>query len=176
MRFTTAALACLLFAAPAHAADLSTMDCVGEKLDAAVRTQIEADVTRNLGESGKRPSYDPSVSKGLSTAAGACAAAHKWSPAAAKAAGTYALARIGMPIAQRVIKEHGFDPDAFEAAFQALPHKTRDKPLATADLQKLVVSLVTDEAQQTRENAELVGEYLLFLSTLQYAAHDFSEG
>lgn len=161
---------------PAYAADLATIGCASEKLDAAVRAQIEADVARNMAESGKRPSYDPSVGKGLSAAASACAAEHQWSAAAAKAAGTYALARIGLPVAQRVLGERGFDAAAFEDAFQALPEEVRNRPLPTAEVQKLVVALVTDEAQQTRENAELVGEYLLFLSTVQYAAHDFSEG
>ena len=129
-----------------------------------------------MAESGKRPSYDPSVGKGLSAAASACASEHQWSAAAAKAAGTYALARIGLPVAQRVLGERGFDAAAFEDAFQALPEEVRKRPLPTAEVQKLVVALVTDEAQQTRENAELAGEYLLFLSTVQYAAHDFSEG
>ena len=54
MRFAAALALALVAAFPARAADLSTIDCVSQKLEMAVRTQIEGDVTRNLAESGKR--------------------------------------------------------------------------------------------------------------------------
>jgi hypothetical protein len=161
---------------PARAADLATIDCVAGKLDAALKAQIEADAARNLGEAGKRPSYDPSVSRGLNDAATACAKDNGWLPAATKAAGIYALAKIGMPVAQRVVAERGFDPAALEDQFQALPEDTRNRVLTAAENQDLIRAAVTDEAKQTRENAELLAEFFAFLSTLQYAAHDFSAG
>jgi hypothetical protein len=34
---------------------------------------------------------------------------------------------------------------------------------------------VTEEAKQTRENAELLAEYFAFLSSIQYASYDFSQ-
>lgn len=171
------AIAALLLAAmPAHAADLSTLDCVAAKLDAAVRSQIEADAARNLGESGKRPSYDASVGKGLSAAAAKCATENKWSAAAAKAAGIYALAKLGLPVAQRIVGEHGFDAAALEDRFQALAEDVRNRPLTAAENQGMIRESVTEEAQQTRENAELLAEYFAFLSTLQYAAWDFARG
>jgi hypothetical protein len=169
-----AAAAILAWAAPAHAADLATIDCVGQKLDAAVRAQVEADAVRNLGESGKRPSYDASVGEGLRTAAAACAKEHGWSPAAARAAGLYAMAKIGLPVAQRLVAERGFDPAALEDRFQELPEDNRNRPLTAQENQALIRSAVTDEAQQTRENAELLAEYFSFLGTIQYAAFDFS--
>ena len=173
---TILAAAVLLFAAlPAAAADLATIDCVGQKLDAAARAKVEADAARNLDETGKRPSYDPAVSAGLRTAAAACAKEHKWSAAAAKAAASYALAKIGLPTAQRVIGERGFDSAALEDRFQGLAEDKRNRPLSAADAQALVIASVTEEAQQTRENAELLGEYFMFLSTLQYAAFDFAQ-
>lgn len=162
-------------AAPAHAADLATIDCVSGKLDAAVRAQLEADAARNLAESGKRPSYDPSVAKGLGTAARACAAAHGWSPGARRAASVYALARIGLPVAQRVLGERGFEPAGLEDQFQALPEEARNKPLTAEDARKLVIAAVPDEERQTRENAELLNEFFAYLSTLQYASVDFSQ-
>jgi len=170
-----AAVAALAWAVPANAADLATIDCVGQNLEAPVRAQIEADAARNLAESGKRPSYDPSVGEGLRTAAAACAKEHGWSAAAAKAAGLYALAKIGLPVARRVVDEHAFDAAALEDRFQALPAETRNRPLTAEESQALVREAVTDEAQQTRENAELLAEYFAFLGTIQYAAFDFSE-
>ncbi|WP_404338675.1 hypothetical protein AB2M62_06585 [Sphingomonas sp. MMS12-HWE2-04] len=173
---TIAAAALLVAAMPAQAADLSTMDCVAKKLVPALRTQIEADTARNLGESGKRPSYDPSVGKGLSAAADACVTENKWSAGAARAASIYALAKVGLPVAQRVLAERGFDPAALEDQFQALPEETRDRPLTAVESQGLIRAAVTQELQQTRENAELLAEYFAFLSTLQYAAWDFAQG
>ncbi|WP_213980767.1 hypothetical protein [Sphingomonas sp. dw_22] len=172
----TALLAAGAISAPVHAADLATIDCVAGKLDAAVKAQIEADAARNLGEAGKRPTYDPSVSRGLNDAATACAKDNGWTPAATKAAGIYALARIGVPVAQRVVGERGFDSAALEDQFQALPEETRDRPLTAAENQELIKAAVTDEDKQTRENAELLAEFFAFLSTIQYAAHDFSVG
>lgn len=171
-----AALSASALALPARAAELSTLDCVSESLDAAVRTQIEADVARNMAASGQKPSYDAAVGTGLSAAVAKCGAQHQWSAAAARAAGIYALARIGMPIAQRVVGEGGFDPAALEDRFQALPEEVRNRPLSAAAVQDLVRESVTDEARQTRANAELLAEFFAFLGTLQYAAHDFSEG
>lgn len=177
MRFLV--LAALLAAAPgsAHAADLATIDCVAEKLAPAVRDQIDKDVARNMGDSATvRPSYDPSVGGGISEAARACATEHKWSDAALQAARIYALARLGLPIAEKAVVAQGFDPNALEAQFDALPEDARNRPLAKEDMQRLVIASVTEEAQQTRANAALLNKYFLFVSTVRYAAYDFSQG
>lgn len=173
MRILFAAL--LGTATPAHAADLATIDCVSGKLDAAVRAQIEADAARNLAESGKRPTYESSVAKGLGAAARACAGENGWPEAAARAAGVYALARIGLPVAQRVISERGFDAAALEDQFQALPEDARNHPLTADAARQLVIAAVPEEERQTRENAELLSEFFAYLSTLQYASYDFSQ-
>ncbi|AJP71406.1 hypothetical protein [Sphingomonas hengshuiensis] len=171
-----AALALAATALPAHAADLATLDCVVSKLDAAARSQIEADVVRNMAETGKRPTYAPAVKTALKEAATACATEHQWSNPAAGAAAIYALAKVGLPIAQRVVGERGFDAAALEDQFQALPEETRNRVLTAEENQALVRGAVTEEAQQTRENAELLNEYFAFLSTVQYAAQEFSQG
>ena len=163
-----------LAAAPACAADLATLDCVSTKLDAAVRSRIETEAAGALAEAGKRLTYSPAVGQGLSTAAKACAAEHKWTTAAAKAAGFYALAKIGLPLARKAVEEKGFEPAALEDQFQALPEDKRVRVLTAQDTQALIQAAVTEESQQTRANAELLGEYFSFLSTAQYAAHDFS--
>ncbi|UYY59158.1 hypothetical protein [Sphingomonas sp. S2-65] len=170
-----AALFLAASAVPASAADLATLDCVGAKLDAAVRSQIESEASSALAQAGKRLTYSPAVGQGLGTAAKACAAEHKWTAAAAKAAGFYALAKLGLPLARRAVEEKGFDAAALEDQFQALPEEKRVRVLTTQDTQALIQAAVTDEAQQTRANAELLAEYFSFLSTAQYAAHDFSE-
>lgn len=168
-----AAIGAATFAAPAAAADLATMDCVVGKLKPALQAQIEADVTRNLAAAAK-PSYDPSVATGLSNAAEECAVENKWSPAAVQAARIYTLAKIGWPIAQRVVGEKGFDAAMLEAQFQTLPEETRNRPLTTEEMQQLVISSVTEEAQQTRENAMLLNQFFSMLNTMQYASVQFA--
>jgi len=169
----TAAL--VLLATPAHAADLATIDCVAGKLGKDAVARLHADVSRNMTESGKRPSYDAGVGGSIASAAAACGLEHNWSEAAIKAARVYTLAKVGMPVAQRVIGQRGFDAAELEDRFQALPEETRNRPLTAAENQELIKASVTDEAKQTRENAELLAEYFAFLSTIQYASFDFSQ-
>lgn len=173
--FLIAALGATALVAPAHAADLATIDCVVGKLKPALTAQIGRDVVRNLGETGKRPSYDPSIGSGLRIAAQECAQEHGWSESAISAARVYTLAKLGWPIAQRIIGDKGFDAATLEDAFQQLPQEVRDRPLTSDAVQGLVIASVTDDSKKTRENAELLNEFFLFISTVQYAAHDFSE-
>jgi hypothetical protein len=175
MRSIACAALLLLAPLPARAADLATIDCVAGKIAAGLTARLHADVSRNMAESGKRPSYDPAVSGGIAGAAAACATEHAWSEAAVKAARVYTLAKLGMPVAQRVIGERGFDAAALEDRFQALGEEARNRPLTAEESQALVRESVTDEAQQTRENAELLAEYFAFLSTIQYASFAFSQ-
>jgi hypothetical protein len=165
----------LALALPAHAADLATLDCTIGKLKPEVATQLEADVVRNLSESGKRPSYDPAVGKGIAAAAGECAKENGWTEMAIKAARNYTLAKLGWPTAQRVLSEHGFDPAMLEAQFQTLGEDMRNRPLTQEEMQELVRASVTEESQQTRENAEMVGEFFQFLNVMQFASFDFSQ-
>jgi hypothetical protein len=165
----------LMLAAPAYAADLATIDCVAGKVNAAATAKLHADVSRNMTESGKRPSYDPAVGSGIASAAAACGLEHDWSAAAIKAARVYTLAKLGLPVAERVIGARGFEAAALEERFQTLAEETRNRPLTAAETGELIKGSVTEEAKQTRENAELLAEYFAFLSTIQYASFDFSQ-
>jgi len=174
--FGIAALAALAVVVPAHAADLATIDCVIGKLKPALQAQISKDVTRNMGEGAAvRPTYDPAVGSGISVAAKECANANKWSEAALDAARVYTLAKLGLPIAETFVSAQGFEIGELESQFDGLPEDARNRPLTTADMQKLVIASVTDEAKQTRANAALLNKYFLFLSTVRYAAWQFSE-
>ncbi|NIJ20186.1 hypothetical protein FHS95_001878 [Sphingomonas naasensis] len=172
---TLATAALLVCAAPAHAADLATIDCVAGKMAKGAVAQLHADVSRNMTESGKRPSYDPAVGGSIASAAVACGLEHNWSEAAIKAARVYTLAKVGMPVAQRVIGERGFDAAELEDRFLALPEEARNRALTAAETGELIKASVSDEAKQTRANAELLAEYFAFLSTIQYASFDFSQ-
>jgi len=176
MRLTVAAALVLATATPAFAApaDPASIVCVGQKLDAAVKAQLAADVERNLAAAGQRPRYSPAVTRGLNDATTACANERGWSGAAATASGVYALAEVGLPVAKRIVQAKGFDPAALDQQFAALPEEVRRKPLTPKATQDLIRAAVTDEAQQTRANAELLAQYFAFLNTLEYASADFS--
>lgn len=176
MRLGIATAVVLAFATPAVAApaDPASIVCVGQKLDAAVKAQLAANVERNLANPAQRPSYDPAVTRGLNDATTACANERGWSGAAATASGVYALAEIGLPVAKRVVQGRGFDPAALDQQFAALPETVRRAPLTAKATQDLIRASVTDEAQQTRANAQLLAQYFAFLNTLEYASADFS--
>ncbi len=174
--FGFAALAAVSLSAPAHAADLATIDCVIGKLKPALQAQIAGDVTRNMGEGAAvRPSYDAAVGSGISIAAKECADANQWSDAALEAVRVYTLAKLGLPIAETFISTQGFNVGELESQFDALPEDVRNRPLTTQEMQQLVIASVTDEAKQTRANAALLNKYFLFLSTVRYSAWQFSE-
>ncbi|UYY77943.1 hypothetical protein [Sphingomonas sp. R1] len=176
MRLVLAAALALAAATPALAApaDPASIVCVGQKLDAAVKAQLAVNVERNLANPGQRPSYDSAVTRGLNDATTACANERGWSGAAASASGVYALAEVGLPVARRVVQAKGFDPAALDQQFAALPEEVRRAPLTPKATQDLIRAAVTDEAQQTRANAQLLAQYFAFLNTLEYAAAYFS--
>ena len=171
-----AVFAALAFAtAPAQAADLATIDCVIDKLQPALKELIDTDVTRSFTEHAARPTFDPAVNSGLRVAATACAIEHKWSAAAATAARDYALGKMGMAIAEKYVAAKGFEVAELETQFGALSEDVRNRPLSKEEMQALVIASVTDEAKKTRENAALLNNYYLMLSTVQYAAWNFSQ-
>ena len=176
MRFIRlTAFAALALAAPAHAADLATIDCVIDKLQPALKELIDADVTRSFTTGAVRTTFDPAVSSGLGVAAKTCAIEHKWSEAAATAARDYALGKLGLPIAEKYVAAKGFEVAELETQFGTLAEEVRNRPLTKEEMQALVIASVTDEAKQTRENAALLNNYYLMLSTVQYAAWNFSQ-
>jgi hypothetical protein len=175
MRMMVAVGAVLMAAAPAHAADLATLGCIAGKVELPIRAQIVIDVERNLTEAGKKHSYDPRVLTAINLAAAKCAAEHGWPEAALRPARLYAIATLGWPTAQKIAAERGFDMAELEEAWATLPEETRNQPLPQSEYETLVRGFVTDEALQTRENAELVSECFGFLSVLQYASFEFSQ-
>lgn len=164
-----------LFAAPAQAADLATINCIENKIELPVRAQIAIDVERNATEVGTRSTYDPRVTNAIGIASKLCAAENSWPEAAIKPAQLYALATLGWPTAQRIATERGFDMGALEETFSALPEETRNSPLPQPTVEGLVRDFVTDEKLQTRENAKLIGMCFGFLNIIQYSSYEFSQ-
>jgi hypothetical protein len=164
-----------VLAAPAHAADLATIGCIEKKIELPVRAQIAIDVERNLNSPGKPATYDPRVTNALSLAGKLCAEENGWSEAALKPALLYALASLGWPTAQKIATERGFDMGALEDSWAQVPEEKRNHPLVATDYQELIRGFITDEALQTRENAELIKQCYGFLSVIQYSSYAFSQ-
>jgi hypothetical protein len=175
LRTILPALCLVVVAAPAHAADLATLGCVADKIELPVRAQVVIDVERNLAALGKPPSYDPRVTGAIAAAGKLCAQENHWPEAAVKPAMLYALASLGWPTARKIAADRGFDMGGLEDAWAALPEEKRNHPLAQTDYQELVKGFVTDEALQTRENAELVKQCFGFLSVIQSSSYEFSQ-
>lgn len=175
MAFASLSLLAPSLSAPAQAADRSKVECVVEKLKPALRAQIEADVARNFTEATLRPTYDDAVGSGLRIAAAECATENRWSEAAVSAARIYALAKLSLPIGEKFVVERGFNLGELRQNFSALSEAKRNRPLSKEDMQQIVIASVTDPTKQTRENALLLNKFFLILSTLQFAAWDFSQ-
>jgi hypothetical protein len=169
-----AALGLLTLAGPARAADLATLGCVEGKLGATVREQVAQDVERNLGVTDKRSSYSPPVVQALKDAGAACATEHSWTAAAARPAILFTLAKLSLPVVQRVASERGLDTAELEALFLALPDERRNKPLTNDDYRALADAAVPEGEARTREMGALVRTFFEFQSILQYASLDFA--
>lgn len=175
IRYLLPVAAVLLAATPAHAADLATIGCVAAKVPLPVRAQLVIDVERNLNEQGKPATYDPQVLGAINIASTQCAEEHGWPEAALQPARLYALATLGWPAAQKFAAEKGFDMAALEDAWTTLPEDVRNQPLPATEYQTLIRGFITDEALQTRQNAELIKQCIGFLSTIQYSSYQFSQ-
>jgi hypothetical protein len=167
-------LALTAIAAPARAADLATLDCIDAKLVPATRDQLAADVRHNLQQTGERKGYTPLVTAAVKEAAAACATENGWSPAAARLASLYTLAKNSLPAVQRVASERGLDPAELEALFLALPAEQRNKPLTPELYRQLADAAIPEGDLRTQANGELLHTFFEFESILQYASLDFA--
>lgn len=161
-------------AAPAHAADLGTLGCIEGKLDDAVKDQIGKDVIRNLGLIGLRGSYSKPVVDAVTAAGTACTAENSWSPAAARLASLYTLAKLSLPTVQQVVSERGMDAAVLESQFLALPEDVRNKPLTAESYRQLADAAIPEGDGRTREAGALLHTFFEFESILQYASVEFS--
>lgn len=165
------ALSC---AVPAHAADLSTIGCVGDKLDDAAREKIAGEVANNLEQATARNSFSPEVTKAVRDAAVACAGEHGWNAAAGRPAMLYTLARLSLPTVQRIAGERGLDTGLLESLWFALPEEQRDKPLTVETYRQLADAAIPEGEGRTQANGALLRTFFEFQSLMQSASVDFS--
>lgn len=158
--------------APAHAADVATLGCVEDGLDANARKLLLDDLTTNLENSGKAQSYRPETVQAIQSVAIACKTKHGWSTEAAQAAILYTMPKIGWPVADRMGRAHGLNPDALIKRFRALPDAERNNAINDEVLGKLARgSLAAGEING--DNAALAGALYGLLALREKALVDF---
>lgn len=163
------ALAAVALPFEASAADEATLSCVEGKLDAAAKARISSyvdGVMRIPPDGTLRQS--PEVQADLGVAMHACARQHGWSDAAAKAAGGYALAKIGLPAAAAALAGFNIDPVKAEAIYAALPLETRETPLSDGEHRDVIRDIALAALDQglikTAYEARVMGRYIGYLN------------
>lgn len=158
--------------APARAADVATLGCVENGLDANARKLLIDDLTTNLDNAGKDQSYRPETVQAIQAVALACKTKHGWTTEAAQAAILYTMPKIGWPTADRMARAHGLNPDALAKRFRALPDAERNNAINDDVLGKLARgSLAAGEING--DNAALAGALYGLLALREKAMVDF---
>jgi len=159
-------------AAPAPAADLATLGCVEQGLDANARKLLVEDLTANINNAGKAQSYRQETAEALRPVALACKAKHGWSDKATQASLLYTAPKIGWPIGERIARQHGLDPDALARRFRALPETERNDAIDEDVLGKLGQG--SFEAGEINDgNAAMAGALYGLLALREKALVDF---
>ncbi len=158
--------------APAHAADVATLGCVEDGMDANARKLLLDDLTTNLNNSGQAQSYRPETVQAIQAVAMACKTKHGWTTEATQAAILYTMPKIGWPIADRMGRAHGLNPDALAKRFRMLPDAERNDAINDNVLGKLARgSLAAGEINA--DNAALAGALYGLLALREKALVDF---
>jgi hypothetical protein len=158
--------------APAHAADVATLGCVEQGMDANARKLLLDDLTANLNASGGAQSYRPETVQAIQAVALACKTKYSWTIEAAQASILYTMPKIGWPLADRMGRQHGLNPDALIKRFRALPEDQRKDAINDAVLGSLAQgSLAAHEINA--DNAALAGALYGLLALQEKALYDF---
>lgn len=122
----------LLFGAsvPASAADIHTLECVRERLDATAVSIIAAhfEALMRAPDEGPLPQASEAEQDALQIAAHSCAKTYGWTDQAALAALNYAQFSIARPVNERVLDGLGMNSRAIAALYEKFPvaaHETR---------------------------------------------------
>lgn len=159
----------IVIAAPAHAADVKTLRCVEDGLNAAARAALIKDMEKNLQNAGGEQGYSPETVSALQGAAKACQAKHGWSPVATESAMFYTVAKVTWPSAAAYGKSRGVNSDALARRVRGLTREQR----ADGTGQEVLTIVATGalEAKEIPEAEAMLGGALLGLVALQEKAY-----
>lgn len=161
-------------AAPASAADVTTIRCVEDNLDSNGRALLNRDLQKNLENAGGAQSYSPEFIAVIQGVAKTCQTKHGWSTEATQAAILFTLPKLGWPLAARMGRAKGINPELLVKHVRELS----DAELADATSETVLGKLAhasIDAGEINGENAALGGA-LYGLLTLQAKAYiDFAK-
>lgn len=172
LKFAALALALatpVVIAAPAHAADVKTLRCVEDNMDKAARASLDKDLEKNLANAGGAQGYSPATITAIQGAAKACQAKHGWSDAATTASILYTVPKLGWPLAVRMGRANGLNPDTLAKRVRALTQEEKAAGTSEAVLGKLATASA-EAGEINGGNAALAGA-LYGLLTLQEKAY-----
>ena len=179
------AVSALLFLASggsAYGADLTTIDCVSQTLDAATVESIKADFFARMGGARKgHPDLsprkggasDPEVRAKIDAAAMQCGERHGWSEAAKLAAIDYGVTKLGVPAFESPVNRARIDPARIAAVVKGLPDGVREAmrhaPIPRGALQAVYQALVAAGLPMatTKQQMDVMGlsEWLIELES-----------
>lgn len=162
----------LAIAAPAYAADVATLSCVEKGLDQNARQLLLTDLETNLKNAGKEQSYRPETVQAIQSVAKACQAKHGWSTEATQASILYTMPKLGWPLADRMGRAGGLNPNALAKRFRALPDAERNDAINDEVLGKLARGSLS-AGEITSDNAALAGALYGLLALQEKALVDF---
>lgn len=174
LALTLAAPIAVVAATPASAADVKTIVCLEQNLDSNARALLDRDLQKNLESAGGAQSYSPEFISAIQAAGATCQKKHGWSSAAIQAAILYTLPKLGWPLAARMARARGINPDLLVKHVRELS----DAEIADATSETVLGKLAhisIDAGEINGDNAALGGA-LYGLLTLQAKSYiDFAK-
>jgi len=172
-----AAAAGLAAAAPAHAADPAQLSCVLDHLDLGARGVIAAKAEKIM--KGTSDDSDSSATGQVMTGpAASCRTQYGWSQDATTEAISYAVATISLPIAERVVREHGINLAKVKALYASLPVAAHEQILGDAPLDPGLDAKLTQglaAAGVPTDEVVTVGRYWGFLVLVDVMRERFAK-
>ncbi|MDF7774016.1 hypothetical protein P1X14_02050 [Sphingomonas sp. AOB5] len=163
----------VMLVAPAYAADIATIGCVENTVDAATRAQLNKDLEKNLADAGGPQTYSQSTIEGMRKASLACQAKHGWSDAATMGALLYTVPKLGWPVADRMGRAAKIDPKKVEARFMALPQAVRATAMDNPSTFEKIATDAINAGEINGDNATLAGGLLGLLAVREKGLADF---
>lgn len=171
LAFVLALAAPLLGAAPASAADVTTLDCVVKQMPASLRVDIVADVNRQIAAEAADP--DPALLTPLKAVAESCQRVNGWSDAATKAAAAYLHHSTALVPIIDAMQAHGIDSLRVLGIYHALPESVRSRRLDEDTMRGVIEKVVDAGMIDDREEALLLGRAIAYANLIDISRHEF---
>jgi hypothetical protein len=172
--FLAFAFGLLALAAPALAADVATIGCVGDKISPELRAKVAGDYEARLREPGR--AMDTALDNQLIAFGKECRTRHGWSEAAMNSAVAWTRSTIALPTAEKFARARGLDVDAVWRIWRATPAATRTRQLQDADLQLLGKALQDAGVFKNPGDPTVIGRLVAYMNTNEFCRVDFING